>query len=523
MAQRSTGMDGTNENAYSSAPGTDEEFAELLVQHSPDVLALLRDGRVTWLSPNAPQVLGWTDQKAMNASIDSLVHPDDESAVRNACLSASSGDRVALVAHARAGAGGHMLPVEMRFGPREVGGAGSDVAVTLRVIDDVFALRDAVTAATRADRRLAERAGDAIFIVDQRGTVVDAGANAYDMLGWHPDEVLGVHLPDLVHPADRNALEAYRRDVQRDMMVGSVELRARTRGGRYRWVLATGLLLHTRPGAAPDDDRVLVSWRDIDGLVRQARLAERETERLRVIMDTALDPWLHLTPLRDRHGEIADFIIEDANEGAAEYLRWPRERVLGARLLEEFPNVAEHGLMAAYVESMDTGEPVVIHDLRYPHEVFDETRLYELRARPVGDSLMLTWRDTTPESLARDALAENESLFRGIASAAGNALVMVTQGDVAWASPGAQHMGLATGTDFEEVMTGLVVPDSAAAVRACGLLIGQGHNYRGRWHRRAGPPLVVSATTLPGADEPGIVTMIEEAWTAPSLPQRTES
>lgn len=522
MAQRSTGMDGTNENAYSSAPGTDEEFAELLVQHSPDVLALLRDGRVTWLSPNAPQVLGWTDQKAMNAPIDSLVHPDDESAVRNACLSASSGDRVALVAHARAGAGGHTLPVEMRFGPREVGGAGSDVAVTLRAIDDVFALRDALTAATRADRRLAERAGDAIFVVDPQGMVVDVGANAYDMLGWPPDEVLGIHLPDLVHPDDRGAMEAYRRDVRRDTKVGSVELRARTRGGRYRWVLATGLLLQTRPGAAPDDDRVLVSWRDIDGLVRDTRLAERETERLRAIMDTALDPWLHLTPLRDRHGEITDFIIEDANEGAAEYLRWPRERLLGARLLEEFPNVAEHGLMAAYVEAMDTGEPVVIHDLRYPHDVFDETRMYELRARPAGDTLILTWRDTTSESLAHDALAENESLFRAVASAAGSALVMVTHGNVAWASPGAGKMGLAAGTDFEQAMTGLVVPDSAAGVRACCLLIGQGHNYRGRWHRAAGPPLVVSATTLPGLDEPGVVTMIEESWTAPARPESAE-
>ena len=178
--------------------------------------------------------------------------------------------------------------------------------------------------------------------------------------------------------------------------------------------------------------------------------------------------------------------------------------------------------MAAYVEAMDTGEPVVIHDLRYPHDVFDETRMYELRARPAGDTLILTWRDTTSESLAHDALAENESLFRAVASAAGSALVMVTHGNVAWASPGAGQMGLAAGTDFEQAMTGLVVPDSAAGVRACCLLMGQGHNYRGRWHRAAGPPLVVSATTLPGLDEPGVVTMIEESWTAPARPESAE-
>ncbi|MFM8656761.1 MAG: hypothetical protein ACKOD5_06480, partial [Chthoniobacterales bacterium] len=41
----------------------------------------------------------------------------------------------------------------------------------------------------------------------------------------------------------------------------------------------------------------------------------------RAILDALLDPYLLLEPVRDNTGKISDFIIEEANEAAAQYYR----------------------------------------------------------------------------------------------------------------------------------------------------------------------------------------------------------
>lgn len=489
-------------------------LASLRAQYLPDAVLIVNDGVVTWASANVADLLAWDPQEVVGTQLDALMHPDDQEAVRTACRAARAGEEAALAVQARRGEGAH-TPVDLLLSPgQRAGDTGDTVVAAIRPIGRILTERHALQALEDAPRRLADRAGDVFFVMDGPGVVLDVGAAAYEMLGWLPEDLIGLQLQLLVHPDDLKRIDDYRRAVRADTATGSVQVRVRTRGGIFRWVSATAVL--TRDGGDdPAATRVLVAWRDIDSLVRNTRFAERDLARLRKIMDTALDPWMVLGPLRDERGHVTDFVIEDVNAGAAEYLRWPRERLLGARLLEEFPNVVEHGLMAAYLEALESGETVTIHDLAYPHEIFDESRLYELRAQAEGGSLMITWRDTTPASLARNDLAQGEAMFRRAAGAAGDALVVVLDGAVTWASPGAAGMGLAVDADFEGVMSGVVVPDATASVRACCLLAASGHDYTGRWHRPKDPPLVVRSRPGPGEGAPWIVTMIEERWTEP--------
>lgn len=498
---------------FAHQPGTtaEEMLASLRAQYLPDAVLIVNDGAVTWASANVADLLAWDPDEGIGKPLDALVHPDDQEAVRAACHAARGGTEAALAVQARRGEGSH-TPVDLLLSPGQRAGDVDTVVAAIRPIGRILAERHALQAIEDAPRRLADRAGDVFFVIDGPGVVLDAGAAAYEMLGWLPEDLIGLPLQLLVHPDDMDSLDEYRRAVRNDTATGSVQARVRTRGGIFRWISATAV--RTRDGGDdPAAARVLVAWRDIDSLVRNTRFVERDLARLRQIMDTALDPWMVLGPLRDERGHVTDFVIEDVNAGAAEYLRWPRERLLGARLLEEFPNVAEHGLMAAYLEALETGETVTIHDLAYPHEIFDETRLYELRARAEGGSLMITWRDTTPASLARNDLAQGEAMFRRAAANAGDALVVVTDGAVAWASPGAEGMGLTVDADFESAMSGVVVPDAVASVRACCLLAASGHDYTGRWHRPTDPPLVVRSRPAPGEGAPWIVTCIEERWT----------
>lgn len=492
-------------------------LADLIGRYLPDAVLALQQGVVCWASANADAALGWTPEEVTGDALEELVHPDDIQALRAGYDGAMADDEIALTARLRRRDGSH-APVELLLRRRrDAIDVAGDIVAIVRRLDGSAVGRGLVAAMEMAPRGLAERAGDVFFVLDGNSLIREVGAVVHYLLGWDPDELLGMRIAELVHSDDLGALRDYQADVQANTARGSVEMRVVTRGRTYRWVRATALMVADGGPADPTATRVVVSWRDIDELVRKTWFAEREGVRLRQVLDTAMDPFLMLTPVRDRQGEIIDFIIEDANEGAAEYLRWTRIGLTGMRLLEEFPNVATQGLMAAYVEALESESPVVLHDLPYPHEVFGETRIFEVRAAVNDGSLIVTWRDTTPSSLAQDALARSEAMFRSIAQAAGDAVVAVQEGCVAWASPRASMMGLNVDVDFEVTMSGLVAPDSMADVRDCCLLMETGRDYAGRWHRADAAALIVRTNTI-ATEETTVVTMIEEGWRGPMAP-----
>lgn len=493
------------------AAADEDLLADLRARYIPDAIVLLRDGQVSWVSPNARDVLGWSARDVIGVPLDALVHADDREVVAGATVAAGGGRSEGLVA--RVGGGkAPMRTVEVLLQPHVADDGLGDVVVTLRPIDRTVAFREVASGGATAPRALADRAGDIFLVLDGSGAVLEVGDMLQEKLGWTPDEYMGFRPADWIHADDLPKLEDYRRQVFSGTARGAIEIRARTRGGSFRWIQATGVMVRDGGPDHPEDTRVLVSLRDIDSLMRNRRFAERETARLRAVL-TALDPWLILTPLRDDLGTIVDFVISDANEGAADYLRWPYERLLGAHLLVEFPDVGRHGLMEAYVECMESGAPVEIHDLAYPHEVFGERRLYHLRVRRLDGQLMLKWHDTTTASIARNELATNEALFRVIANHAGDAVVMLDGGEVGWASTGAVDLGLSAGTAVEPALLSLVVPDSEAQVHTCCLLLESAHAYRGRWHRPDGPPLIVCANPVPGEGLRGVLTLVTETWT----------
>lgn len=128
---------------------------------------------------------------------------------------------------------------------------------------------------------------------------------------------------------------------------------------------------------------------------RQAASAEGERRRMRGTLDSLLDPHILLTTVRDDAGEIVDFIYADANDAACHYNKLPREQLIGKCLLELFPKHRETGLFAAYCDVVETGQPLILNDYLYPHDIFEEPRFYDIRAAKADDSLSYTWRDVT--------------------------------------------------------------------------------------------------------------------------------
>ncbi|MBI1376161.1 MAG: EAL domain-containing protein [Frankiales bacterium] len=299
-------------------------------------------------------------------------------------------------------------------------------------------------------RVLAENASDLALRIDGDGTVVWAAAAEDSPFGWRPDELVGRRLGDLVHPDDD---------------AGSAVVRLKTRDGGYRSV---SLKRTPMPAEGRPDAATVVGVRDVEDLVRAREDAAEGRAVLRSTLDSLSDPHTVMTPVRDDDGRIVDFRLEDANRAACRYNGMSREQLVGTTLLGLLPGHAESGLLASYVEVMETGTPYVATDLAYHQELLDDDRVYDVQALRIGGRLFCTWRDVSERHEASRSLAESEGRFRLLAENASDIVYQCSPDrTITWISPAvAQALGWQPDELVGEPCEVLVHPDDRPAVAA---------------------------------------------------------
>ena len=82
-----------------------------------------------------------------------------------------------------------------------------------------------------------------------------------------------------------------------------------------------------------------------------------------------LDPHVLLEAVHDESGAIVDFIYTDANDAACAYNQLSREQLVGATVMQLLPGHRGSGLFDQYCHAVDTGEPLILDDHVYPHEI----------------------------------------------------------------------------------------------------------------------------------------------------------
>ena len=131
-------------------------------------------------------------------------------------------------------------------------------------------------------RLLAENASDIVTRVSLSGTLEWISPSVRTVLGWDPDQLVGSHPWDLVHPDDRAAARASLADAAMPgHEAGRLVTRFQKVDGSYVWLSAFG----TKSAAG----NFVVSFRDVDDEVR-AREATVESEaRFRLLAENAMD------------------------------------------------------------------------------------------------------------------------------------------------------------------------------------------------------------------------------------------
>ena len=128
--------------------------------------------------------------------------------------------------------------------------------------------------------------------------------------------------------------------------------------------------------------------------------AERQSseERFRATAGSLLDSFTIVSPVRDPGGEIIDFRHEYINDAYCALVGFDRERLLGHRLGELFPQFPGSNRFAIYRRVAETGEPCrtdAVQDEGAWAGTLLAARVIDTVIAPLGENLVVSARDVT--------------------------------------------------------------------------------------------------------------------------------
>jgi len=258
-----------------------------------------------------------------------------------------------------------------------------------------------------------------------------------ESLGWRPDDLVGTQLTELIHPEDAEATRVVRGLVfaPRARGTGELVMRLRTRRGEYRWFSA-----RATPVPLSDDSGggAVVGFRDVDRLVRAEHAAEEGRSRMKAALDAQFDPHVVLEPVRDRAGQVVDFVYVEANAAACAASGIGYREQIGSRLLERESPEDGAWLLEACRRVLETGEPLSLNDVTFGDAAArPDGRRYDIRAVRFGDrGLSYTWRDVTERYLTARQAELTAERYRMLAENASDVVLMAgPDRRVQWVAP----------------------------------------------------------------------------------------
>jgi diguanylate cyclase (GGDEF)-like protein/PAS domain S-box-containing protein len=240
-----------------------EDRFRLLAENTSSFVTLAGpDGTLTWASPSATEVLGWSSEGAIGRQTIEFLHPDDIATLIEARTRMTSDAALVICCRVLLADGSYRW-FDMAIKPV----FDADGALTGRVTayQDAQArveTEQALAASEQKFRLLAENVSDVILHV--RGTtVVWASPSLSEAMGWAPEDWIGTDVLSYVH---RDDLEVARPDaILRSPQPVRVRLRLRAMDGAYHWIESVA---HAYLNDGDELDGWISSFRVIDDMVR---------------------------------------------------------------------------------------------------------------------------------------------------------------------------------------------------------------------------------------------------------------
>jgi len=310
--------------------------------------------------------------------------------------------------------------------------------------------------------QLFDAAPDAVIVADRSGVIRMANAQARELFGWAPEDLVGrpveVLLPTALKPLHaRHRADYLDAPVARPMAAGVDLVAIRADGTEVPVDISLS------PLRSGDERFVAAAIRDATERRAAAHLLEESEQRLRTSLESMLDGFATFRAVRE-DGRIVDFEWTYINAVGARTYGRPVDELVGERMLAVLPGSDQLGLFARYARVVETGTPWTATGYEYADE--GAAGAFDVRAWPLADGFAVTWRDATDRTRGEVELRESEERFRASVEDLHEVLCILTAVrddagavvDLRWAY--ANRMAQALSVDTSEQLVGRSVLES---------------------------------------------------------------
>ncbi|MFF0160825.1 SpoIIE family protein phosphatase [Streptomyces sp. NPDC005263] len=296
------------------------------------------------------------------------------------------------------------------YGPNDVEGADDDVAALGRLGEALIHVRTPPELARCLLEHLSPAAGaDGIMLYQRLATgglelIGHAGIDDTLAAQWcHVPPLTGVAALDALRAREPQWLEDIEADRKRYLLIGDPPERWRSRA----WLPLSAEetadvcigVLRTREGAFTPSVRRLL--RAVPRLcagrlrtfgTRQTPAAD-PTGSAQAVFGSLPGVAILMTPLRAGSLEVEDYRIDAATADAVDIVGRAGDELVGRRILECFPSLADEELWQGCLRALTTGEPFESEPFARQEIMAGvaELSLYTVRAARLADGLVVTW------------------------------------------------------------------------------------------------------------------------------------
>lgn len=218
---------------------------------------------------------------------------------------------------------------------------------------------------------LIRQSNDAIQLVSPEGIVLYSSDSITTVLGYTPDEILGVTIEPYIHPDDFKSFgNKWGALLEKDKAQLTLEYRVKHKNGQWVWI-ETKLTNHVN---TPNIKSVLGNFRTIDDRKKAEEDLKKSAEQLRFMAESM--PQKIFTTA-------ADGTLDYFNPQWEEYTGTPIARLLKKGWTGMFHHEDADDFMNRWQYSIDTGEIFSIEHRLRRHD--GEHRWHISRARPMRD------------------------------------------------------------------------------------------------------------------------------------------
>lgn len=250
-----------------------------------------------------------------------------------------------------------------------------------------------------------------MLLLDPGGRILNANTMSERLLGYPRLELTTRPLTSLLYPDD---VAAFKR-LNESLLAGKEE----GRRGELRFVrknkqiMVAAVTIALLGDAAEQPREQIVMIEDITDRRRLEDALRRNETLFRGAVESLLDAFAILSPIRDDQGRVVDFRIEYANYAALEISHQTREGSIGKVLGEVVAGIRETGLLQHYLEVAETGNPLRLDAFPYIDPALPEGTIVwiDVRAARVGNNIAVAWRDVSGRVRAQEEIRKGRELL----------------------------------------------------------------------------------------------------------------